>query len=172
MTWRLMAAFAFIFVFGTVISSIIDGNGGFVSTDLTAELVANETTASVNSTDGFFNSGYLYIEGEEIYYSGKAATTFTLTNKHRAHNIGQIVYTEASGTLNSLVGFDTKASSSTIGTIKTVVNLVSGLLHAIPKMILWDYSYLDNDVGIYIRMLGWILSAGLVISIIALLRGY
>lgn len=167
-----MAAFAFIFVFGTVISSIIDGSGGFVSTGLTANLARNGVTANVTSTDGFLASGYVYIEGEEIYYSGKAATTFTLSGSHRAHVSGQQVMTEASGTLNSLLGFDIKASDTTLGTIRTVINVGSGLLHAIPKMILWDYSYLNNDVGTYIRMLGWVLSAGLVISIIALLRGY
>ena len=172
MTWRLMAFFTFVFTFGTVISAIIDGNGGFVSTTLTANLAKDATTATVTSTDGFYSLGYVVIEGEQIIYTAKTPTTFTVGANHREHVSGQKVYTEAAGALNAIVGFDTKASQASYGTITTVVGVGAALLFAIPKMLIWDYSYLNNDVGTYIRLFGWTISAGMVIALIALLRGY
>jgi hypothetical protein len=51
-------------------------NGG-QSAKLTAALTAVATTASVDSTDGWPDTGGFMIDGEELTYTGKTSTTFT-----------------------------------------------------------------------------------------------
>ena len=151
--FRLMAAFALMFSLGTFVSAVLDGGGGLVITTLTADLAANGTAATVSSTEGFLSSGYVEIEGEEIRYTAKGATSLTLTGNHKAHLSGKKVMTSTAGALNSLLGYDIATANTNAGAIKVGWNLTSGIGRAIPKMTLWDYSYLDNDIGRLLKFL-------------------
>ena len=151
--FRLMAAFALMFSLGTFVSAILDGGGGLVVTSLTADLTVNGATAAVGSTNGFLSSGYVEIEGEEIYYSAKTATTLTLSGNHKAHLSGKRVLSSTAGALNSLLGYDIAAANTNVGAVQVAWNLGSGILRAIPKMTLWGYSYLDNDFGRLLKFL-------------------
>lgn len=176
MIFKLLAGFVMLFTIQAFVSSAIEGGGGLVVTRLTANLAKDGATAAVASTTGFLNAGYIQISGEEIYYSAKTATTFTLTGTHKAAASGVKVMSPAAGAVNSLVGFDVGATSSTVGNIKVFLGLGSALTYAIPKIIAWNYSYLDNDIGTLIKFfILWPLSAGFaatfMLSFIAAIRG-
>ena len=170
MTWRLMTGFAFMFILGTMVSASVGGGGGFVVTTLTTDLAENGATAAVTTTAGFLNTGYIVIQGEESYYSGKTADEFTLPNNHKAHRAGAKVMSSSSGALNSMLGFDVGSTWSEAGAVDTVIQLPGALLHGAWKLTSWDYSYLDNDFGNILRLVLSAMSAGFIIAMVLTAR--
>ena len=170
MTWRLMAGFTLMFVLGTMVSSILEGGGGFQVTTLTANLAENGSPATVTTTAGFLDTGYIFIEGEEIYYNATTPTTFTLLDNHKAHLAGKKVMTSSSGALNALLGFDIGATTSSAGIFTTALILPGALMHAAWKITSWDYSYLDNDFGRIFRLILSAFSAGYIITMVMVIR--
>src|SRR3989304_1823710 len=106
MTWRLMAGFLFLFFPAPFVSASMDGGGGMVVTQLTANLPKDGTSATVSSTSGFLASGYVFLEGERIAATGNNGTTFTLAGKHDAHPSGSKVLSESGGGVCRVVGVD------------------------------------------------------------------
>jgi microcystin-dependent protein/alpha-tubulin suppressor-like RCC1 family protein len=95
-------------------------------TNLTASMLATDTTAIVNSTAAFPSSGVIYIDNEAISYTGKTATTFTgLTRGSNGstaatHNNGAAVtnigapYPIGNTSTNVTIGFIYSYSGSTV----------------------------------------------------------
>src|SRR3989304_487219 len=161
MTWRLMAGFLFLFFPAPFVSARMGGGGGMLVTQLTANLPKDGTSATVSSSSGFLASGYVFLEGERIAATVNNGTTFTLAGKHDAHPSGSKVLSESAGVLNSLMGFNVGAANASVGVTGMILETTSALRHAVPKVMLWDYSYLDNDMGTLLKLLFFFpLSAG------------
>lgn len=66
--------------------------GSTLSATLTAAVSAGDSTITVSSTTGFPSQGVLYIESDEIFYTGTTATTFTGCTSVSAHANGLKAY--------------------------------------------------------------------------------
>jgi len=79
-----------------------------VSTLLNGAVLANDTTITVDSTNGFPSSGYIQVETEKIQYTGKSSTTFTGCTSVSAHadnstvkpDVVEMSTTEPGGTIS------------------------------------------------------------------------
>lgn len=161
MNWKLFTGFTFAFVLLTMISMAVEGAGGFLATALTADLAEDATTATVSDTTGWASSGYLFIEGEEIQYTAVPdSTTFTLVADHEAHDSGSIVMSRPADALNAMAAFQIAEVNSAAGVIKLPFHLGGAIARAVPAMLTWDYSFLDNDFGTVVRPILLSLSAG------------
>lgn len=153
---NIYAAFAgltTLFVSLTFLSFIVDeGISGLVTTTLSASVTKDATTLLVTSTSGFLAVDYVFVESEKICHTGKTATSLTgLTrgcrgSKASTHSQGSRVYNETTGVLNEIVGYNVAEVMSTAGPFKAITLVPSMLGHAIPKLIGWDYAYLEGDL--------------------------
>jgi hypothetical protein len=62
-----------------------------VSTSLDGDVVADDSTITVVSTDGFPSSGSFSVGSDRIDYTGKTSTTFTGCTSVEAHDSGDVV---------------------------------------------------------------------------------
>ena len=183
MSTNLLMFFVFTFISITILASIVDGHTGVATTTLTAALTKDDSTVSVHRTQGFPSSGVLIIDAETICYSGTTSTTFIgLTRGCRdtaatEHGLSPRVYSQASGLLNTLVGFDIGKAFSDGGAFGFVKGIWTSLLNfpnfvaAVAKMVMWDYSFLDGPYVYFKLVLLYPLSAGMVLSFIRMAIG-
>lgn len=171
-----VVGFVFAFVMMTVISFNLEGEGGIAATHLTANTTDDATSITVLSTQGFLDADALFIGGEVVCYTSITATTFDgLTRGCRDtsaedHNVNDRVYNEASGALNSVVGFNIAETMATAGALRVIASVPGMLFHAVPKLVTWDYAYLDGDLfGLPLAYVKYILlyplSAGFIFAL-------
>ncbi len=147
------AGFIMAFVMMQIISLNVEGEGGLAATRLTSAMsIAEVSVVNVASTNGFLTEDYFVVGSEIICHTGRTGTTFTgLTRGCRetdaqTHAVGSRVYNEATSVVNQVVGFNIAETMSTSGPIRVVIMVPSALMHAIPKLIQWDYSYLEGQL--------------------------
>jgi len=163
----------FLFVFGscTVLSAVMDGEGGFATTHLTSAVDESDTTLSVASTANFLDVDYLWIGDERVTYTGKTATTFTGCTRGTQgttpmrHSSGEKVYNENSSVMYNALGFNIGVSSTTRGAFSTLVNVVLRVLRFLPRAIAWDYSFLSGKLVLLKYTVLYPLSAGLIFTL-------
>ena len=172
------------FTGGQMFSMFMEGTTGTASTPLTAAVTPTSTTLNVISTSGFLPENFIIVGDEDICYTTRTATTFTgLTRgchsngKNAAdHLSGAIVWGEGLGFLNRAISMqqhEVKADDGLIGTVKgkfRFIGVASSWITLIPQMIAWNYSYLDG-LGIYLKMILWVLSGGMVFGLFRMLLG-
>lgn len=114
----------------------------------------------------------VYIEDEQISYTGKTATTFTgLTraiNKTRAvaHNVvGTPVYSQEMGTVNQASGAFTAETSVQGGTVGAPGFNLGFLIRAVPQVVLWNFPFLDGQL-VYLRILLQMAGTGLTVTLV------
>jgi hypothetical protein len=169
-----------LFVVMTTISFAMDGESGIAATTLSATIDENDTTITVASTTGFLDVDYLIIGEENLCYTAVIANTFTgitrgcNNTEPNDHVAGTRVYNEATGLLNTLVGFNIAEAMSSVGVLKVPFMLAGAIPRAFAKIISWDYSYLEGTLWsfplFYIKLiLLYPLSAGFMISFILIM---
>lgn len=171
-----------LFMFGHMLSFAMEGVQGVVTTTLATDV--GETAASINvaSTTGFPSAGTLIMDDEVLDYTARTATTFTgLTrgvgeSDPANHDADSIVYQEAAGVLN--MGMDFKVVESSVPLLRPVLTIAhntKSFTILVGKLIIWDYSWFDDEVlGIplvYLQYLFYALSIGLVVRLVLLIRG-
>ena len=150
-TFAVMVGLITAFVVGTILSFSVEGEFGIASTDLTNSVNESSTSIVVGDTTGFLNIDYVTIGNEQICYTGKTATTFTGVTRGcnntgaSSHAAGALVFNEASGVLNSLVGFNIAEAMSISGVVK-VPFMVTSAFNSLMKILSWDYSYLEGTL--------------------------
>ena len=168
---KAFAFFAFCFMLGTLLSGIMEGQAAFAVTRLTADISVDGTTAEVTNTADFLDGpDDIYIGAELVRYTTKTDTQFNLSVRGMndteavAHVSGDKVKNESSNIINNLLGYNVATTAATYGTATAIVGLGWNLIKSIPKMIAWDYSYLEGQL-IILRMALWTVSAGFVFSL-------
>ncbi|MAH50029.1 hypothetical protein CMI37_29690 [Candidatus Pacearchaeota archaeon] len=87
----------------------------------------------------------------------------------KPHSNAAVVYTESTGVLKEVVGFAMVSDCSNIVCgAQTVIMAPIWLLKSVAKMLTWNYAYLDG-ASEYFKLILYALSAGLVVSLFALL---
>jgi hypothetical protein len=174
--------FAMCFAIGTFLSGIMESRSAFAVTHLTTAVSATEVASfEVASTDDFIATDSIFVEDEEILYAAKDATHFLVITRGVGdtnavtHDVGAKVKNEDSNILNNLLGYNVAATASTYGSASAFVGLMWNMLKSIPKMIAWDYSYLQGQLVLLKYLLLWPISAGFVFSLglafISLIQG-
>lgn len=173
---KLIVFFIGVYAIGQIISSTVDGDPSIASTQLSSFLADDEIAQmSVSSTTSFLDADYVLIDDEIICYTSKTATTFiTLTRGCKGtdstnHLAGAQVYNETIGVLNKTIGFGLAETLSAAGPFSVLWELPGFFGTSIPRLIAWDYSFFQGDLFgfplVYIQLIGWVISAGLIITI-------
>jgi len=183
-----MAFFAWVFIVGQIIASVIQG-GGFASGLLAADITDASVTMQVADTTNSAWLGasvsvpaYLLIKGsdsEVVSYTGKSydgvtkIMTFSGLGRGVAdpqtgerydaavHSSGSKVMTTNIGAIDSFVGYSVGTAQGVIGSVKVVVASGVAILKNLPRMLLWDYPWLQGQATVF-RFPLFALSAGFV----------
>jgi hypothetical protein len=174
---KLIAFFLFMMLGTGILLGIMAGGGGIVTTDLSANVSANQTYLPVLSTSDFYTQDYVIIGSEKIYYTSVNDTAFLSCTRGygsttaTAHTEGARVYTAQSAAMNNAVGFNIIAVQDELGwlsfvaipflfvavtiphIIKDGANLITGDL----AIIMWFYYAM---VGAFIITLAWTVFVG------------
>jgi hypothetical protein len=178
---KLFGFFGFVYIACTIMSFAVEGQTGIAGSDLTAAITATSSTITVNDSSAFLDSDVLFIDEEEICYDTKTDATNTFSDLTRgcngttpsAHSNGTRVFSETSGVINSMVGYNVAQSLADDNFFQGVYHSMELVFffftRAVPKIIQWDYSYLEGNM-VYLKfIIFYPLSMGLVISIAALI---
>jgi len=148
----------------------MEGQTAFAVTQTTTAITADATTINVLSTADFWDSGDIYVESEKVRYLGKTATQFQNVQRGRdgteaiLHAAGVKVKNDASNVANSLLGYNVATTAATYGSFSAVVGLGWNLLKSIPRMLAWDYRYLDG-LEVFKYVILWPISMGFVFAL-------
>jgi len=174
---KLLTFFFIVFAIGTVLSGVMEQETAFATTALTSNVDEDDTTIQVSDTSDFLDSGYLWIGDERLQYTSKTDTSFTDVTRGVAdsnneggaasgHSTGDKVMNEKANILNIMLGYNRFATRTEIGTMEYPMFVWKLLTVTVPKMITWDYSYLEGDLVLLKYTLLYAISAGFLISFI------
>ncbi len=171
---KLVTAFLFLFVGISVLSGIMAGGGGIVTTQLTSAITAASVVIPVTSTVGFPTNDYIIIGNEKILYAAHnvAHTQFiTLTRTAPVpHANGGMVYTGESSTLNNALGFNVAATTDTMGIWAAATIPFLFLTKTLPRIISINWNFLGTDMAI-LAYFFFAVGAGLLITLALSLAG-
>lgn len=186
MSLNLFIFFVFAFTASVFLGGVIQGNTGLATTSLASDMTETDTTATVNATQGFGTFGVIIIGNETVCFTGITSTTITgLTrgedcrshSKVSTHAVGDRVYSEGPGVINTIIGFDIASAFSdggftglVVGVFKSVVQLPT-FVASIARMLMWDAAFLEGPYVYYKYFVLYPLSAGLVLSFVRLALG-
>lgn len=157
MSFKLIAAFCALFFVGTLLSAAMEGGGGFNTTYLTTDISENAVTIPVSSTQGFLEADYVVIGNEKIRYTSKSDTQFNIpaTNgrgydgtEAEDHSENAFVLSQESDVANQMLGYNIATTGTTVGSISLGVSLTRFLFTSIPRLVTWDYAWLQGDMTI------------------------
>lgn len=173
---KLLVAMLFTFAICTIIAGIGENGLGLATTHLTQACDEDDFTLYVESTRGFLADGYVVIEGERIDYAGTTTTSFTGATRGgdwnaeetepASHANNSRVYSEATNVLNSALGYHVFSSVSVFGMFSIPMPNPRIFTVTIPKMLLWDYPFLDGHMMLFKYILLYPLSAGFLMALI------
>ena len=169
---KLLVTFLMLFFFGTILSGIMEGGGGIRATALTANLAVADTTVNVRSTEGFLASDFIQIGDEKIRYTHLTATTFEVPAVNGrgyegdavAHATTSTVYNPEASVINAAIGFNVASVSGSVGAVDIIVLLYKFFTVTVPRLILWDFSWLKEGSLIYLRYVLLVISTGFVVT--------
>lgn len=154
----------FAFIGMTLLDGVMQGSGGILATGLTGDITAGVLTIPAN-TEGFppasaSNPQLIFIEDEQIVYTGYTATQFTIPTNGRgvnsttskSHTEGTMVYNQEAAMINETAGFNVIQANTEAGMLNMAWNTAGFLLHALPNMLTWNFSYLSSGPASYIAL--------------------
>ena len=171
---KTLVFFVLAFTILTFLSGVMDRKEVFLATTLTADITPTDLTIPVASTEGWNSHGLLWIGREHIRYSSKTDTSFivasrgfsygTLATEAKAHSAGAIVKAPEADILNTLMGFDVKVISTNAGDLVGLGLLVWNFVRSIPRLIMWDYAFLQGDLALIRILVLYPISIGFIVT--------
>jgi len=168
---KMFAFFAFCFVTCTILSGIMEGQSALAVTKLSADITETSMTVPVTNTQDFLDADDVYIESEKVRYTSKTSTQLNCSQRGLegtevvAHVAGAKVKNDTANIMNNLLGYNVATASATYGDAAAVVGLAWNLIKSIPKMIAWNYSYLEGSLSLIKYVVLWPISAGFVFGL-------
>ena len=150
---------------------IVEGGGGFATTVTSSSVSLEATTINVDSTADFKDVDFIWIGDEKINYAGKTATSFTGCVRGQdgtscsIHSSGVKVYNDDSNITNNILGYNVGVANSTLGAARTLAQVTLRVLRVLPRVIAWDYPFLEGNLVIIKYIILYPLSAGLVFTL-------
>lgn len=168
---KLIVAFVVLFFVGAFLSFLCENRGGMHSTRLDGAITATDTIIPVESTGGFDPVGIITIGGERIYYRGTTETAFLATARGYddttpvAHSVGEKIMSQDASDLNDALGFNITGVSSGAGVFAFPVIAGQFVYHTLPKLITFNFSFLQGEGFTYFRYFMMLFSIGLIFSV-------
>ena len=168
---KLIVSFTLAFFLASIISYIAEGGGGAYVTYLDAAIGATDTTITVGSTDGFTATGTMQIDDEWIKYDDTNGTNFLECDRGEndtdavAHAKNSKVYTPDAVVLNDAMGFNVSKISTDAGIFALPIIMTKFVVSTIPRLIMWDFSFLKEGPMQWFRAILFCFSAGFVITL-------
>lgn len=168
---KLIIAFLIAFFVGAFLTYCIEMDGGMQATKLTAALTESATAISVNSTDGFEIKGVVRIGDEWIKYKNKTDTQFLRCERGYndtdadAHTRFSTVYNDGASAINDALGFNITKVSSTGGIFAFPVIAGNFITHTLPKLVLFNFSFLSDGPLVWFRYFMMLFSIGLIFTV-------
>lgn len=143
--------FAFMLVGTSVMLALMMGGGGMQAVQLTADITSTGTTITVSDNSNFLDSGLVWIDNEQIYYTSKTGTTvFNVPAGGRgynntdavAHKTGDWLRTEDNAELNRVYGFDVGQLFDSWGLLSFPIMVAKFFTTTIPAMIQGNFGSL------------------------------
>jgi len=162
---KLIVAFLLMsFMFGMLDSVFASGTTGIVTTELTQDLSDTGTTAYVKATGGLPETGEVLIGDEVIPYHGKTATTLTYLTRGEdaaAHEAGRKVFTDETGLVSGMRGYQNIEAGSSVGTVNIFNFPQKFVTDFLPSMTTFDFGFMRyNEAGQIFGYLCGIFSIG------------
>jgi hypothetical protein len=161
---KLIAFFLFMLVGTGILLGIMAGGGGMTTTDLTANVTANQTYLLVQSTSDFYTPDYVIIGSEKIYYTSLNDTAFLSCTRGygnttaAVHPDGARVYTPSAAAMNYAVGFNIVAVQDDWGWVSFIAIPVMFIVATLPHIIKDGANLITGDLAIimwfYYAMVG------------------
>jgi hypothetical protein len=145
---KLLVSFLIVFVGASILAAIMQGGGGIVSTVLTADIDADDTTIPVTSTSLFMDADVIRIGNEKILYTSITDTSFDgVTRGHgdtlaEEHEAGRRVYTVEAGVLNDAMGYNLGVSIETSGMWGLVMLPINFFTKTLPHLVKLNVNFL------------------------------
>lgn len=174
---KLIVSFAVMFFICALLSGIMEGGGGVNATKLNGDHTAVVTILTVDSTEGFLNADYVVIGDERIQYTWTDDTHFGRLpgdpcvraydgTDAEAHSDDVMVYSGEANVLNAALGFNVATTGTTAGEFNMLTFGWNFIFTSIPRLIMWDFSFLKYGEMVYLRYLFLTISIGFVVSMV------
>jgi hypothetical protein len=173
---KLITAFGLLALGMALLGSILNGGGGIVAVELTADITAADTTIKVVTTNDFLDvpmsNDYITIGNEELTYTGITATTFTGVTRGingttaTSHITGDILYSAESSVVNSAMGFNMAATVDSMGLWAIPAIPIMFFIKTIPMWFKTMVQLLNGDLAIlsyvfFVALMGFIITIAL-----------
>lgn len=148
-----------------VLSGVVEGGGGVVTTTLRTDISATSTSIEVISTEGFLKKDYIVIGDEYIKYGDYDADTFNAGTgflgmasgrgyngtEASVHAAGTKVLSSNADPLNAALGFNILSTGETVGEVNIINAGNTFLSTTLVRFVTWDYGILQVGVMAYVR---------------------
>jgi hypothetical protein len=168
MTHAILALMIIYFGVGFVGWSLSGSQPG-ITTNLSAGVIASDTTMPVASITGFPGAGWLYFGGEAMNYSGTTDTCpapfatepacFTGVFRGQqgtvaiSHANGSRVYNEATGLFNDLSDMESRSSIDQLGDVTSPWAAGGAIVRFLNQNKTWDWPMFEGDFAL-VRVIG------------------
>jgi len=170
---KLLLAFLMVFFIGSFLDYLVEGGGGWTANNLAQAMTSTDDVIYAYDVSAFPKQGMVQIEDEYIYYKNKSDINNTFSNLDRgendseaeAHAKGKQVYSEDAAAINSALGFSVTNVASSGGILAFPVIAWNFIYHTLPKLVLFDFSFLNYGPLIWFRYFFMLFSIGLIFSL-------
>lgn len=137
-----------------ILLGVMAGGGGTVTTDLSANVSANQTYLPVLTTTDFYCPDYVISGSEKIYYTSYNATAFLSCTRGyggttaAVHLAGARVYTPSAAAMNNAVGFNIVAIQDDWGWASFIAIPLMFIVATLPHIIKDGASLITGDLAI------------------------
>jgi len=163
----LVAMIGMFLVLTTVFQSL-QGFQSTVTTTLSADVTASDTTIPMTSSAGFASTGVLYVEAEQITYTGLESPCVTgsftgqpscatgslrgqINTDADEHDSGELVYNQAAGATNSVAQIQRALAVTNFGSITDLMAFAGAFAGLVKQLVFFDYPVLFSGDFAWIR---------------------
>lgn len=165
--FKLTAFFIVLWIGMVLLSGVLAGGSGLMTTYLTAGVDDDDIVFNVADTTGLLTIDDMQVGSEIIHYTGKTDTTLTgITRGYdgteaKAHANGAQIYTLDTGAFNAALGFSVPQLADSMGILAFIAVPIMFVTTTIPRAISFNYNFLQGDMwffGMFFLALGlsWI----------------
>lgn len=159
---RLLITALIIFIGTSFLAAVMQGGGGIVYTQLTADIDEDDTVWNVVSTELFnTQADVIRCGNEKALYSSKNATAFTIYERGydgttpEALEAGRHVYTTEAGILNDAFGYNMGVSIETAGAWGLVMLPINFFTNTLPHLVVLNANLFKEGGALSIIAIFW-----------------